>query len=46
VNNTPDNKDQCKKDGWMTFYNPIFKNQGDCVSFVQSNEHAAANKAK
>lgn len=28
----PTNKDQCKKDGWKTF--GIFKNQGDCVSFV------------
>lgn len=26
------NKDQCKKDGWKTF--GVFKNQGDCVSFV------------
>ena len=25
--------DMCKKDGWMTFA-PLFKNQGDCVSFV------------
>jgi hypothetical protein len=24
--------DQCKKDGWKAF--GIFKNQGDCVSFV------------
>lgn len=46
VNNTPDDKDQCKNDGWMTFYSPTFKNQGDCVSFVQSNEHAVANKEK
>jgi hypothetical protein len=28
----PTNKDQCKKDGWKTF--GVFKNQGDCVSFV------------
>lgn len=28
----PTNKDQCKKDGWKTF--GLFKNQGDCVSFV------------
>lgn len=32
VNNTPDNKDDCKKDGWESF--GVFKNQGDCVSFV------------
>jgi len=33
VNNTPDNKDQCKKGGWESF-GGMFKNQGDCVSFV------------
>jgi hypothetical protein len=31
----PTNKDQCKKDGWKTFNNPTFKNQGECVSFVE-----------
>jgi len=36
----PGNKDECKKDGWKTFNNPTFKNQGACVSYVQSNEHA------
>lgn len=36
----PTNKDQCKKDGWKTFNNPTFKNQGECVSYVQSNDHA------
>ncbi len=30
----PTSKDQCKKDGWKTFNNPTFKNQGDCVSYV------------
>jgi hypothetical protein len=35
----PTSKDECKKDGWETFVNvntgvQIFKNQGDCVSFV------------
>lgn len=36
----PTNMDQCKKDGWKTFNNPAFKNQGSCVSYVQSNDHA------
>jgi nitrous oxidase accessory protein NosD len=36
----PTNKDQCKKDEWKTFNNPTFKNQGECVSYVVSNEHA------
>jgi hypothetical protein len=30
----PTDKDQCKKDGWKIFTCPVFKNQGDCVSFV------------
>lgn len=34
VPNTPTSVDQCKHDGWRTFTNPTFKNQGDCVSFV------------
>ena len=29
----PTSKDQCKKGGWQDF-GGIFKNQGDCVSFV------------
>lgn len=36
----PTSKDQCKKDGWKTFDNPTFKNQGACVSYLQSNEKA------
>ncbi|MFH1582432.1 MAG: hypothetical protein ABIA08_01600 [bacterium] len=36
----PIDKNECKKDGWMSFNNPTFKNQGDCVSYVQSNENA------
>ena len=32
----PTNKDECKKDGWKTFNNPTFKNQGQCVSSVVS----------
>ena len=28
----PASKDQCKNNGWKTF--GVFKNQGDCVSFV------------
>lgn len=35
VPNTPTNKDQCKDDGWRSFTNPTFQNQGDCVSFVE-----------
>jgi hypothetical protein len=30
----PTSKDQCKNGGWQDF--GIFKNQGDCVSFVET----------
>ena len=39
----PTSKDQCTKSGWMTFNNPSFKNQGDCVSFVATGGKNAAN---
>lgn len=42
----PADMNQCKKDGWKTFNNPTFKNQGDCVSYVQSSPKAVGNKAK
>ncbi len=32
----PTEVDQCKKGGWMD-YNGLFKNQGDCVSFVATD---------
>jgi YVTN family beta-propeller protein len=38
VPNTPTSVDQCKHDGWRTFTNPTFENQGDCVSFVVHQE--------
>lgn len=31
----PTNKDQCKNNGWKTFNNPSFRNQGDCVSYIE-----------
>ncbi len=31
-------KEQCKKDGWETSTSPVFKNQGDCVSFFASGK--------
>jgi YVTN family beta-propeller protein len=35
----PTNKDQCKDGGWETFTIPRkFKNQGDCVSFVNTGK--------
>jgi hypothetical protein len=32
----PTTQAECKDGGWSTFNNPVFKNQGDCVSFVAS----------
>ena len=29
-------KNQCKDGGWLRFNNPVFKNQGDCISSVVS----------
>jgi hypothetical protein len=35
----PTSKAQCKKGGWRRFTNPSFKNQGQCIKFV--NHHAS-----
>lgn len=36
----PTNKDQCKNGGWQTFTNPSFKNEGQCIKFVNHmDEH-------
>jgi hypothetical protein len=38
---TPTNKDECKNDGWMTLARPdgsLFKNQGDCIQFVNTGK--------
>jgi uncharacterized delta-60 repeat protein len=34
---TPVDKNQCKDGSWQIFTQPSFRNQGDCVSFVESN---------
>jgi hypothetical protein len=34
----PTNKDQCKRDGWKTFNNPLFKNQGQCIKYVKDHK--------
>lgn len=44
VKNTPISKDDCKKDGWKTFFTPTFRNQGDCISWLQSSPNAKGNK--
>ena len=35
-NNAPTNASQCKNGGWQTFDSPAFKNQGDCIQFVNT----------
>lgn len=40
----PTKEDQCKKGGWKNFNNPPFKNQGQCVSYV--NKHKPHDKAE
>ena len=34
----PKNTDQCKNGGWQTFTNPTFKNQGDCIQYVNTGK--------
>ena len=38
----PTSKAQCKHGGWQTFNNPSFKNQGQCVAYV--NHHNGKGK--
>ena len=35
---TPQTKADCKNGGWMEFTEPTFKNQGQCVSYVNHND--------
>lgn len=44
VTDGPDDKDDCKNDGWKRFTNPSFENQGDCVSWT--NHHGGKGKGK
>lgn len=37
VGRRPSTKDDCKDDGWMTFNDPSFKNQGECIKWVNDN---------
>lgn len=40
----PTSKDQCEKGGWRKFTNPSFKNQGQCVKFV-NHQGGKGNKS-
>ena len=37
----PTTKNACKHGGWKTFNNPSFKNQGQCVAYVNHALHAS-----
>ena len=39
----PTTKAACKNGGWKTFTNPSFKNQGQCVAYV--NHHSSHGKS-
>ncbi len=34
----PTSADQCKNGGWATFNNPSFKNQGQCIQYVNTGK--------
>ena len=38
TNRRPRDADDCKDRGWQNYSNPSFKNQGDCVSYVNSRK--------
>jgi hypothetical protein len=42
----PTSKQQCKKGGWRQFRNPSFKNQGQCVKFVNHQGVGKSGKGK
>ena len=42
----PTAKAQCKKGGWKSFNNPSFKNQGQCVSYVEHHSNHGHTKTK
>jgi uncharacterized membrane protein len=43
---TPTSKDQCKHGGWRSFTNPSFKNQGQCVAYVNHHNGKGKDDAK
>ena len=34
----PTSKDECKNGGWQSFNSPSFKNQGDCIQYVNTGK--------
>jgi hypothetical protein len=43
---TPGTKNACKHDGWKTFTNPTFRNQGQCVSYFEHQTKRAHDEKK
>jgi hypothetical protein len=43
---TPGTKNACKHDGWKTFTNPSFRNQGQCVSYFEHQTKRAHDENK
>jgi hypothetical protein len=43
VSGPPTKKSDCKHGGWKSFTNPTFKNQGQCVAYV--NHHTSHGKS-
>jgi hypothetical protein len=42
----PGAKNDCKHDGWKTFTNPSFRNQGQCVSYFEHQAKGAHKESK
>jgi hypothetical protein len=43
---TPGTKNACKHNGWKTFTNPSFRNQGRCVSYFEHQKKRAHHEKK
>jgi hypothetical protein len=42
----PTKKSDCKKGGWKTFTDPKFRNQGQCVSWLNHRSGHGKGKSK
>lgn len=40
---SPSTREDCKGSGWMTFNDPTFKNQGQCVAYVNHHDGRGAD---
>ena len=44
IADTPSSRDDCRNGGWSKYSTPKFKNQGDCISWV--NKHQRSSRTK